>query len=114
MQVGRDREARGEEAVRCQVAHAPEAGRVLIHAGDVEGVEQVAAADVGAQGLRRDQAVVAVVQQNCGVVEAEKVGAAHVEADIAVQQCAEALPQIPGTHGGDDAGHFACFLVVHA
>lgn len=48
--VMRDGKSGGEEAVWGQLAHAPKARGMVVGTGDVERVEQIAAARVGFQG----------------------------------------------------------------
>ncbi len=89
----RDGKSGGEEAVWCQLAHAPKPRGMIVGTGNVERVEQIAAAQVGFQRTFGYPLIVAVMNQQRGLVEAKEVGAAHVEIDHALERGVEGRPQ---------------------
>ncbi|MNM72261.1 hypothetical protein D3C81_839500 [compost metagenome] len=108
-----DGKARGEEAVRGQFAHPPQATRVVVGTGDVERVEQIAAAQVGFQRTFGDSLVVAVMNQQRGLVEAKQVGAAHVEIDHALERGVEGRAQCIAADAANDRTQAVGVVAVH-
>ncbi|MCY1237768.1 hypothetical protein D9M72_504770 [compost metagenome] len=92
--LGGRREVGLEESVRREFSHAPEAGRLAGRAGDVEGIEQIGAAEIGGKRARRYLCRVAVVQHDRpGIVRIGK-GDGEVETGDRPQHPVERLAEI--------------------